>query len=473
MWPIIILKDYIEQSMWSFYFINYFKIVSYIYYKGEWTMKKQETFSNKMGFILACLGAAIGLGNIWLFPWRLGAYGGAAFLIPYIIFSFLLAKTGMTMEIALGRLVKRSPFNGVDNILKSKKVPFHKSISLIPTLSVAGVFIFYSIVFGWILKYFSLSISFKLSSLNVENAFTKVAGNPNSILWHSVAIIITGLVVVMGVEKGIEKLNKIVMPTLFISFAFLAVISLSLNNSIEGLKYLFLPRWQYLFKVDTWVMALGQAFFSASLNGAGLVLYGGYLKDDIDIVDSSKKTVFFNMVSAILSALVIMPAAFSFGLNPSAGPSLLFITVPSIFQKISGGSILTIIFFLTVVFAALSSAINMLDVATSFIIENFNFSRKKAVLLLCIIFFIVGIPLDLNMNFFTNFSDFITIILAPLGALIGMIAFMWILPTKKAISEIEKGTKKPLSKSFIIIGKYILPISTIVIILLGIIYGGI
>ena len=436
-------------------------------------MKKQETFSNKMGFILACLGAAIGLGNIWLFPWRLGAYGGAAFLIPYIIFSFLLAKTGMTMEIALGRLVKRSPFNGVDNILKSKKVPFHKSISLIPTLSVAGVFIFYSIVFGWILKYFSLSISFKLSSLNVENAFTKVAGNPNSILWHSVAIIITGLVVVMGVEKGIEKLNKIVMPTLFISFAFLAVISLSLNNSIEGLKYLFLPRWQYLFKVDTWVMALGQAFFSASLNGAGLVLYGGYLKDDIDIVDSSKKTVFFNMVSAILSALVIMPAAFSFGLNPSAGPSLLFITVPSIFQKINGGSILAIIFFLTVVFAALSSAINMLDVATSFIIENFHFSRKKAVLLLCIIFFIVGIPLDLNMNFFTNFSDFITIILAPLGALIGMIAFMWILPTKKAISEIEKGTKKPLSKSFIIIGKYILPISTIVIILLGIIYGGI
>ena len=473
MWPIIILKDYIEQSMWSFYFINYLKIVSYIYYKGEWTMKKQETFSNKMGFILACLGAAIGLGNIWLFPWRLGAYGGAAFLIPYIIFSFLLAKTGMTMEIALGRLVKRSPFNGVDNILKSKKVPFHKSISLIPTLSVAGVFIFYSIVFGWILKYFSLSISFKLSSLNVENAFTKVAGNPNSILWHSVAIIITGLVVVMGVEKGIEKLNKIVMPTLFISFAFLAVISLSLNNSIEGLKYLFLPRWQYLFKVDTWVMALGQAFFSASLNGAGLVLYGGYLKDDIDIVDSSKKTVFFNMVSAILSALVIMPAAFSFGLNPSAGPSLLFITVPSIFQKINGGSILAIIFFLTVVFAALSSAINMLDVATSFIIENFHFSRKKAVLLLCIIFFIVGIPLDLNMNFFTNFSDFITIILAPLGALIGMIAFMWILPTKKAISEIEKGTKKPLSKSFIIIGKYILPISTIVIILLGIIYGGI
>ena len=436
-------------------------------------MKKQETFSNKMGFILACLGAAIGLGNIWLFPWRLGAYGGAAFLIPYIIFSFLLAKTGMTMEIALGRLVKRSPFNGVDNILKSKKVPFHKSISLIPTLSVAGVFIFYSIVFGWILKYFSLSISFKLSSLNVENAFTKVAGNPNSILWHSVAIIITGLVVVMGVEKGIEKLNKIVMPTLFISFAFLAVISLSLNNSIEGLKYLFLPRWQYLFKVDTWVMALGQAFFSASLNGAGLVLYGGYLKDDIDIVDSSKKTVFFNMVSAILSALVIMPAAFSFGLNPSAGPSLLFITVPSIFQKINGGSILAIIFFLTVVFAALSSAINMLDVATSFIIENFHFSRKKAVLLLCIIFFIVGIPLDLNMNFFTNFSDFITIILAPLGALIGMIAFMWILPTKKAISEIEKGTKKPLSKSFIIIGKYLLPISTIVIILLGIIYGGI
>ena len=436
-------------------------------------MKKQETFSGKVGFILACLGAAIGLGNIWLFPWRLGAYGGAAFLIPYIIFSFTLAKTGMTLEIALGRFIKKSPFNGVNDILKSKNIPFRKEIAAIPTLSVCGIFLFYSIVFGWILKYFVLSLGLKLSSINVESAFNNTAGNFNSILWHGLAILITALVVVMGVEKGIERINKIVMPALFISFFILAIISLSLNNSIEGVKYLFLPRWEYLFKVDTWIMALGQAFFSTSLNGAGLVLYGSYLKDDVDLLDSSKKTVFFNILSALLSALVIMPAAFSFGLNPAAGPSLLFITVPSIFNKISGGWILAIVFFLTVVFAALSSAINMLDVATSFLTENFNFSRKKALIILTLLFFILGIPLDLNMKIFTSFSDFITIILAPLGALIGMISFMWILPKNIALKEIQKGCRKTISKVFNITATYILPTFTIIIIVLGIIYGGI
>lgn len=436
-------------------------------------MKKKETFSSKMGFILACLGAAIGLGNIWLFPWRLGTYGGAAFLIPYIIFSFTLAKTGMILEIALGRYMKKSPYDAIKNILENKNLPLKNLISIIPTLSILGIFLFYSIVFGWILKYFTLSITFKIKDLNTASSFLNIAGNSNSIFWHGLAILLTAIVVILGVQNGIEKLNKFIMPALFIGFSLLAIISISLPNSIEGLKYLFLPHWESLLNIETWIMALGQAFFSTSLTGAGLVLYGSYLKDDVDILDASNKTIIFNLLSALLSALVIMPAVFSFGLNPESGPSLLFITIPEIFKNMKGGSLFAILFFLTVVFAAISSAINMLNCGTDLLISHSNLSRKKATLILSVIFFIVSIPMDLSMTLFTKFSDFITIVLAPLGALIAMISFIWFLPKFRAFNEIIKGSNRTLSKSFIILSKYILPISTAIIILLGIIYGGI
>lgn len=436
-------------------------------------MKKKETFSSKMGFILACLGAAIGLGNIWLFPWRLGAYGGAAFLIPYIIFSFTLAKTGMILEIALGRYMKKSPYDAIKNILENKNLPLKNLISIIPTLSILGIFLFYSIVFGWILKYFTLSITFKIKDLNTASSFLNIAGNSNSIFWHGLAILLTAIVVILGVQNGIEKLNKFIMPALFIGFSLLAIVSISLPNSIEGLKYLFLPHWESLLNIETWIMALGQAFFSTSLTGAGLVLYGSYLKDDVDILDASNKTIIFNLLSALLSALVIMPAVFSFGLNPESGPSLLFITIPEIFKNMKGGSLFAILFFLTVVFAAISSAINMLNCGTDLLISHSNLSRKKATLILSVIFFIVSIPMDLSMTLFTKFSDFITIVLAPLGALIAMISFIWFLPKFRAFNEIIKGSNRTLSKSFIILSKYILPISTAIIILLGIIYGGI
>lgn len=435
--------------------------------------KQQETFSTKIGFILACLGAAIGLGNIWLFPWRLGAYGGASFLIPYIIFSFTLAKAGMTIEIALGRFMKKSPYSAVHTILEKKNVPFKKAISLIPTLSIIGIFLFYSIVFGWILKYFILSLGFKLGSMDTISTFNATAGTTGSIIWHGLAVLLTAIVVILGVQNGIEKLNKIVMPALFIGFSILAIVSLSLDNAIEGVKYVFLPRWDALFNLETWVMALGQAFFSTSLTGAGLVLYGSYLKDDVDIVDATNKTIIFNIISALLSTLVIMPAVFSFGLDPQAGPSLLFITLPEIFKRMASGSIFSILFFLTVVFAAISSAINMLDCSASLLTSKLNFSRKKATILLAIILFILGIPMDLNMNIFGKFSDFITIILAPLGALIAMIAFIWLTPSKKAFKEIFKGSTKPMRKTFIVLAKYILPLATIAIIILGIFYGGI
>ncbi|MFD3155491.1 sodium-dependent transporter [Haloimpatiens sp. FM7330] len=436
-------------------------------------MNERETFSSKLGFVLSCIGSAIGLGNIWMFPWRLGTYGGAAFLIPYLIFVFILGSTGLMEEFALGRSRKKGSFGAIKDILAEKKLPFSSITASIPTLGVTGIFLFYPIVIGWVLKYFLLSVKGDFSNINISSYFNNFAGTQSSILWHGLAISITLVILLLGVINGIEKLNKFAMPTLFILFIILMIRSLTLPGAMNGVKYLLVPNWSYLLQPKTWIMALGQAFFTVSLNGAGMVVYGSYLSDNEDIPSSAVNTVIFDTVAALLAAFIIIPAAFAFGLNPSAGPSLLFITIPSIFKAMPGGYIFGVLFFFSIILASISSAINMLEAPVEAIMGKFKIKRILSVLIVTSVCFIISIPLDLSMKTFGTVADFITIYITPIGAVLSAISFFWIYGIDNALKQINIGAKKPLGKYFKFFAKYVFTTIAILIVIFGIVYGGI
>ena len=434
--------------------------------------EKREKFSNRIGFILSCVGAAIGLGNIWLFSWKLGTFGGAAFLIPYFIFIILFSFVGLVSEISFGRMMKKGVM-GVAELMQEKKIPFGNYIPFIPVVSVSGIFVFYVIVFGWIIKYFFLYLTTDMSALNYGEYFGAFAGHSSSIPWHFAAALFSILVISMGVVKGIEKLNKIIMPLMFLIFIGLVIKSLSLPGAMEGVKYLITPRWELLKNPVTWIMALGQAFFTVGLSGSALLVYGSYLDKDIDIPGSVFHTCILDTCAALLAGFIIIPAAFAFGFSPSAGPSLLFITIPAVFAQIPGGKFLGIIFFLSIIFAAVSSAVNQLEVPVEAVMDKFNITRKKSSFIVGGILFAAGLPLDTNMNLFGKFADFMSVFMIPLGAVLILGFYFFGMDNKKIAEEINTGSSYNMGNFIIKIGKYIFTPGVVIILILGLVYGSI
>ncbi|MEG2288770.1 MAG: sodium-dependent transporter [Clostridium sp.] len=436
-------------------------------------MKKRENFTSRTGFIISCIGAAVGLGNIWMFPYRLGQNGGSVFLIPYFIFVLILGSTGLITEFAFGRNAEGGALTGIKKGFKNKGFKGGALVGCIPAIGLAGVFMFYNVVVGWIMKYLSLSVNGNINNVDIPTYFDSFAGSSQTIFWNMLAITLALTIVCVGISKGIEKINKIIMPLLFGIFILLAIRSLTLPGAMNGVKYLLTPQWEYLFKVSTWVMALGQAFFTVSLNGCGMVVYGSYIKKDIDIPRSAVSTAILDTVSALLASFVIMPAVFSFGLDPAAGPPLLFITIPTIFKAIPGGQILMILFFLSILFAAISSSINMLEGPVESFMSQTRLSRKTSTILIAISAFLLSIPLNLNMNLFNNFADLITIVVSPAAALIVFIVFYYMYDKDNVLGEINMGSDTKLGNRFYMFSKYGFTTITILVIVLGIVYGGI
>ncbi|RDY27103.1 sodium-dependent transporter [Romboutsia weinsteinii] len=436
-------------------------------------LNKRDVFSNKFGFIVSCVGAALGLGNIWMFSYKLGKYGGAAFLIPYFLFVFVLGSTGLITEFTFGRMFKSGSFSAIKQVFKGRNIKGGSVVGIIPTLGLAGVFMFYSIVIGWILKYFFLSVTGELGAINTTTYFDAFAGTSSTIPWFLLSVLITLSVVGLGVSKGIENLNKVIMPLLLVLFIVLTIKSLSLEGSMAGVEYLLKPRWEHLLNGETWIMALGQAFFTVSLNGCGMVVYGSYINEKFDIPSSAFSTALFDTIAALVASFMIIPAVFAFNLDVTAGPSLLFITVPTIFKSMPYGDILSILFFLSIIFAAISSSVNMLEGIVEAVISSINISRKKASLFIGLICFVLAIPLATNMIAFDNFTNLITIIVSPIGALIVAVVFFYMIDKDTILNEINKGCKKRINNGFIVFGKYVFVLVTIAVTILGTVYGGI
>lgn len=435
--------------------------------------ENRDLFTSKAGFILACIGSAVGMGNIWMFPYRIGQFGGAAFLIPYILFIVLLGCTGLMGEFAFGRMTQSGPIGSFKNALETKDKKGGGLFGIIPVLGAFGIAVGYAVVVGWFIKFLVGSISGEaLNAIDSGAYFGAIAGPFGSVMWHFLALLITALILLLGVSNGIEKVNKIMMPTFYILFLLLLVRVLMLDGAKDGINYLFVPKWEYLSQPKTWIYALGQAFFSLSIAGSGMIVYGSYLKRDIDIPNAAKNTVVFDTLAALTAGLVIIPAVFAFNLDPTAGPPLLFITLPSVFKLMPFGRIFAIVFFISVLFASITSLMNLLEVPIEAIQSNLKLSRKLSVILVCFLAFIFGLFVE-SGDVLGKWMDFVSIYIIPLGAFIAAIMFFWVVGIDKAKSEIETGSKKLLGSWFNPMAKYIYVFLTLIVLIAGILLGGI
>lgn len=432
-------------------------------------MNKNGNFKSTVGFVLACVGSAVGMGNIWMFPYRLGQYGGAAFLIPYLIFIALFGLVGLSAEFALGRMAKTGTLGAYAYCWKNK---FGKYIGWLPLLGSLGIAIGYSVILGWVFRSIQGVLTSKLLTNDIPAFFTNMTQSFSNVPCHFLVLFVTCLLLFTSATNAIEKVNKVLMPAFFILFIILAIRVSLFNGAIEGYKFLFVPKWEYLLNKETWIMAMGQAFFSLSITGSGMIVYGAYLKDDVDIPKASMQTAIFDTIAAMLAALAIMPAVFSFGIDPVSGPSLMFLTLPEVFKQMPLGNFFALFFFISVAFAGITSLINMLEAVCESWQNRFHISRKKAVLLCGIITFIVSVCIE-NGDIVGKWMDVVTIYIIPFAALLGAITIYYILGWNALKQELDKGRKKPVGPTFKFLGKYVYVFLAIIILILGILYNGI
>ena len=432
-------------------------------------MNKNGNFKSTVGFVLACVGSAVGMGNIWMFPYRLGQYGGAAFLIPYLIFIALFGFVGLSAEFALGRMAKTGTLGAYAYCWKNK---FGKYIGWLPLLGSLGIAIGYSVILGWVFRSIQGVLTNELLTNDIPAFFTNMTQSFSNVPCHFLVLFVTCLLLFTSATNAIEKVNKVLMPAFFILFIILAIRVSLFNGAIEGYKFLFVPKWEYLLNKETWIMAMGQAFFSLSITGSGMIVYGAYLKDDVDIPKASMQTAIFDTIAAMLAALAIMPAVFSFGIDPVSGPSLMFLTLPEVFKQMPLGNFFALFFFISVSFAGITSLINMLEAVCESWQNRFHISRKKAVLLCGIITFIISVCIE-NGDIVGKWMDVVTIYIIPFAALLGAITIYYILGWNALKQELDKGRKKPVGPTFKFLGKKIHFLLAIIILILGILYNGI
>ena len=430
-------------------------------------------FGSGVGFVLACVGSAVGMGNIWMFPYRVGQYGGGAFLVPYILFVALFGLVGLSAEFAVGRRAGTGTLGAYEYCWnKRKKGKLGYVLGWIPLMGSLGIAIGYSVIVGWVLRSLGGSLTGALLTEDAATYFSQATGDFGSVPWHLIIVAVSALILMFGATKGIEKINKILMPAFFILFAILAVRVAFLPGASEGYKFLFVPDWSKLLEVDTWVMAMGQAFFSLSITGSGMIVYGTYLSKDEDIPKASIRTAIFDTIAAMLAALAIMPAVFAFGIEPNAGPPLMFITLPNIFKQMPMGQLFAVLFFVSVVFAGVTSLINMFEAVSESWQTRFKLPRKAAVALCAGIAFVVGLFLEAEPKV-GSWMDFITIIVVPFGAVLGAVSIYYILGYDEIKEELEEGRSKPLGKYFKPLAKYVYVPMSVIVFVLGILYGGI
>ena len=439
-------------------------------------MKKRDSFNNKWGFILACIGSAVGMGNIWMFPTRVSMYGGGSYLIPYFIFVALIGFTGVIGEMSFGRATKSGPVDAFGYACETKnKRKLGEVIGFIPVLGALAMAIGYTVVMGWILKYMIGAFTGKtLAPADTEGfaaSFGSMASAFGNNVWQIVALVIGIIILMFGVGRGIEKANKIMMPVFFILFAVLGIYVAFQPGAIEGYKYIFRVDPEAFADPKTWIFALGQAFFSLSVAGNGTLIYGSYLSDNEDIPAAAGRVALFDTIAALLAALVIIPAMATTGAQLNqGGPGLMFIFLPALFKSMPGGYIVAIIFFVAVFMAGLSSLINLYEAPIATIQEKLHLRRKSSCAIIAAIALVVSICIQ---GIVSGWMDILSIYICPLGAGLAGIMFFWICGKKYVETQVNTGRDKKFTDKFYPICKYIFCPVCFLVLILGIVLGGI
>ncbi len=438
--------------------------------------ENRGSFSGKIGFVLSAAGASVGLGNIWRFPYLCAKYGGGIFLIVYIVLALTFGYTMIVAETAIGRHTNKSPVGAFHDLSNNKLMGLGGWINaIIPILIVP----YYSVIGGWVCKYLYEYIVSDASAIATDDFFVNfITNGADSELWFIVFAILVLLVIYMGVENGIERVSKFVMPILVVLALVICVYSVTRPGALAGVKYLFIPNFKH-FSIMTVVTAMGQMFYSLSIAMGILITFGSYVKKEVSIEESTKQVEIFDTAIAIMASLMIIPAVFAFsGGDESmlkAGPSLMFITMPKIFASMGFGKVIGIVFFALVLFAAVTSAIALTESAVSTFSDEFGWSRQRGTNIMAVIMVVLGSLSSLgngplaNVTIigmqFLDFFDFLTnSVMMPIAALATCILITKFMTIEKLAAEVEQDNhpfKRKGVFSFMI--KFLCPVFVVII----------
>ncbi len=435
---------------------------------------KRSSFTGKLGFVLAAAGSAVGLGNIWRFPYLAAKYGGGIFLLVYLVLAVTFGFTLMMAEIAIGRKTGLSAIGAFNKL--NKKFSFIGWLGAIVPMIILP---YYCVIGGWVAKYLYVFVSgdgAKAAGDGYFGNFIGLTGEP--IAWFALFLGITALIILLGADKGIEKISKIMMPILVVLSLIIAGYSVCMPGALEGVAFYLVPNFTKL-SVNTFLGAMGQLFYSMSLAMGIMITYGSYMKKDVNIESSVHQIEIFDTGIAFLAGLMVIPSIFAFGnagdLDKS-GPGLMFQALPRVFDNMFGGSIIGALFFLLVLFAALTSSISLMETVVSIFSDKFKWNRKVSLIAVIVLCLIVGLPSSLGYGAwshitiigmpFLDFFDFISnSVLMPIVALLTAMFVGYIIKPKAVIEEVESSAKFKSKGLFTVMIKYIAPIFILLILI--------
>lgn len=440
---------------------------------------ERENFGNRFGVLVAMAGSAIGLGNLWRFPYLVGSYGGAAFIFVYIFCVFLLCLPIFMSEVIVGRRSRANAYGAFKKLAPGTRWKWLGAISVITPVIVVS---YYSVVGGWSVEYFlkacTLEFTAGVSRADMGSMFSSfITSVWSPIVGHTVFLLLTAAIVISGVKSGIEKFGKIMMPLLFVLIIVIAARAATLPGAGEGFRYLFRPDFS---KIDASVCsaALGQAFFSLSLGVGTILTYGSYVSKKENICVSSTYTATADFLFALLASCAIMPAVFAFGLNPQEGPGLVFETLPFIFSNMPLGWLVAILFFLALIVAALTSSISLYEVGVAYLVEEKHYSRRGASILLFVVAWLLGILCSLSFGpladfrifgqtVFNLFDKLSANVLMPAGGLLLVIFVGWVMKKSDVVDELTNGgtlkTNVRMSGFIYFLIRYVCPLAVLAV----------
>lgn len=420
--------------------------------------KKHGQFTSSWGFVLSAVGSAVGMANVWGFPAKMGSNGGGAFLIAYLAFILLFGTVGLSAEYAVGRRARTGTLGSYRMAWASRKENLGRAGGALGWLPLAGsmcIAIGYAVIIAYVLKAFYASVTGSLMAADTAAWFEGFSLADYSVVpFHVIVVVGTLLTLLLG-ARSIEKSNKVMMPLFFIIFIVLAVRVAFLPGAAEGYRYMFSCRWEELLNPMVWIWAMGQAFFSLSITGSGMIVYGAYLHPEEDVVSLAKQTALFDTVAALVAALVIIPACFAYGLDVGAGPSLLFVTLPRILQDIPLGRLFAVILYTAMVFAGVSSLQNMFEAVGESLLHRFpRLNRRWVLVILCVI--CLGIGLNMEPIFkWGPWMDIVSIYIIPIGATLGAASWFWIMRREELMEEINRSAKRPSGALWYGVGRFV------------------
>ena len=450
---------------------------------------KRESFKSRLGFLLVSAGCAIGIGNVWRFPYVTGQNGGGIFVLFYLIFLVIMGLPVLTMELAVGRASRKSAVLGYKALeKKGSKWHIHGWVAI---FGCGMLMMYYTTVSGWMVTYFFkfLTGSFKsgMTTEDTAQAFSNLLGDPKQMaFWMILTVVVGFLVCSRGLQNGLEKISKFMMTALLLLIVVLAVHSLTLSNAAEGVKFYLVPNTEAVAAVglkNVITAAMNQAFFTLSLGVAAMEIFGSYMGKDHTLAGEGVRICALDTFVAIMAGLIIFPACFSYNVEVNAGPSLIFITLPNVFINMSGGRIWGSLFFLFMTFASFSTVIAVFENIMSFCMDMFGWSRNKAALINCIVILIASLPCVLGYNVWSNLhliggrdvldsEDFIVSnLLLPIGSLIYLLFCVtkWGWGFEKYCEEANTGDGIKISKKLRPYFQFILPILIVFILIQGLI----